>query len=76
MTTNRKSAIERYIKEKNYPVSNVQSREFRSSQETLNAKALSLRKQGKGVRPNKAQPLSPAEESALRGKGSVGRFQW
>ncbi|PFX13663.1 Uncharacterized protein KIAA1958-like [Stylophora pistillata] len=47
------SAIERYLKEKNYPLNIVQSREFHSSREILNAKAISLRQQGKGKRPTK-----------------------
>lgn len=68
------SAIERYLKDKNYPLSIVRSREFRSSQEILNAKAISLRQQGKGKRPNKAQPLTPEEETALWEKGQLGDF--
>ena len=68
------SAIERYLKEKNYPLSIVRSREFHSSQEILNAKAISLRQQGKGKRPNKAQPITPEEESALWEKGQLGDF--
>ena len=46
------SAIERYLKEKNYPLSIVRSREFHNSQEILHSKAISLRQQGKGKRPN------------------------
>ena len=42
------SAIERYLKEKNYPLSIVRSREFHNSQEILHSKAISLRQQGKG----------------------------
>ena len=68
------SAIEHYLKEKNYPLSIVRSREFHSSQEILNAKAISLRQQGKGKRPNKAQPITPEEESALWEKGQLGDF--
>lgn len=68
------SAIERYLKEKNYPLSIVQSREFHSSREILNAKAISLRQQGKGKRPNKAQPITSEEESALWEKGQLGYF--
>jgi hypothetical protein len=68
------SAIERYLKERNYPLSIVRSREFHNSQEILNAKAISLRQQGKGKRPNKAQPLTPEEESALWEKGQLGDF--
>ena len=66
------SAIERHLKDKNYPLSIVRSREFHNSQDVLNAKALSLRQQGKGKRPNKAQPLTPDEESALWEKGQLG----
>ena len=68
------SSIERYLKEKGYPVSIVRSREFHNSQEILNAKAISLRQQGRGKRPNKSQPLTPDEESALWEKGQLGDF--
>ena len=68
------SAIERHLKDKKYPLSIVRSREFHNSQEVLNAKALSLRQQGKGKRPNKAQPLTTEEESALWEKGQLGDF--
>ena len=68
------SAIERHPKVKNYPLSIVRSREFHNSQEVLNAKALSLRQQGKGKRPNKAQPLTTEEESAPWEKGQLGDF--
>ena len=66
------SAIRRYLKEKNYPLSIVQSREFHSSQVILNAKTISLRQQGKGKTPNKAQPITPEEELALWEKGQLG----
>ena len=68
------SAIERYLKEKNYPLSIVRSREFHNSQEILHAKAISLRQQGKGKRPNKSQPLTSEEESSLWLKGQLGDF--
>ena len=68
------SAIERHLKDKNYPLSIVRSREFHNSQEVLNAKALSLRQQGKGKRPNKAQALTPDKEFALWEKGQLGNF--
>ena len=67
-------AIERYLKEKNYPLSIVRSREFHNSQEILHAKAISLRQQGKGKRPNKSQPLTSEEESSLWLKGQLGDF--
>ena len=68
------SAIERFLKEKNYPLNIVRSREFHSSQEILNAKAISLRQQGKGKRPNKTQPITPEEGSALWEKGQLDDF--
>ena len=68
------SAIEKYLKEKNYPLSIVRSREFHNSQEILHAKAISLRQQGKGKRPNKSQPLTSEEESSLWLKGQLGDF--
>lgn len=67
-------AVERRLKDKNYPLSIVRSREFHNSQEVANAKALSLRQQGKGKRPNKAQSLTPDDESALWEKGQLGDF--
>ena len=68
------SAIERHLKDKNYPLSIVRSRELHNSQEVLNANALSLRQQGKGKRPNKAQALTPGKESTLWEKGQLGNF--
>ena len=52
------AAIDRYLRRNNYPVSIITSREFTKSQETLDAKAKQLRRQGKGKRPNKAQPYT------------------
>ena len=68
------SAIERYLKEENYPLSIVRPREFHSSQEILNAKAISLSQQGKGKRPNNPQQITPEEESALWEKDQLGDF--
>ena len=67
-------ALDRYLKENGYEVSIVRAREFRKSQEILNAKAILLWQQGKGKRPNKAQPMTPIEEKALREKGQFGNF--
>ena len=66
------SAIERHLKENDYPVSIVRGREFHNSQQILNAKAIALRQQGKGKRPNKSHPLNPDEESTLWSKGELG----
>ena len=48
-----------------YRVLSYNFREFCNSQEVLNAKAIHLRREGKGKRPNKAQPLTSEEESSL-----------
>ena len=64
------SSIERYL----HLVSIIPSREFHNSQEIVNAKAISLRQQGRGKRPNKSLPLTPDEESALWEKGQFGCF--
>jgi hypothetical protein len=64
--------IERYLKENGYNTSIVRDREFRNSQEVLNAKAINLRREGMGKRPNKAQPLAPEEESSLWNKEQLG----
>ena len=66
------AAIERYLKENNYPLSIIRSREFHHSQQTLNAVAVSLRKQGKGKRPNKSKPLNGEEEEQLWQNGQLG----
>ena len=50
------AAIDRYLRHNNYPVSIITGREFTKSQETLDAKAKQLRRQGKGKRPDKSQP--------------------
>ena len=52
----------------------VRLREFRNSQEILNAKAIFLRQQGRGKRPHNSQPLTLDEESALWEKGQLGDF--
>jgi len=52
----------------------VRSREFHRSQEILNTRAISLRQQEKGKRPNEAKPLTPEEETALWEKGQLGDF--
>ena len=63
---------ERYLKDKHYHLSIVHAREFSESQQTLRAKAISLREQGKGKKPNKSEPLTTDEETALWEKGQLG----
>ena len=69
------SAIERHLKDKNYPLSIVRSREFHNSQEVLNAKALSLRQQGKGKRPKKSTATNTRRGICTVGERSAWRFQ-
>ena len=66
------AGIERLLKEKNYPVSILKSREFRTSNAVLEGKARHLREQGKGKRPNKAKSLTSAEEEELWNCGQLG----
>ena len=66
-----KSALERYLKEKIYPVSIIWLRELHNSQQTPNMKAISLQQQGRAKRPNKAQPTTCDEELALWTKGQL-----
>lgn len=66
------ASIERYLKEKNYPRSIIRAREFHNSQETLNAVATTLRKQGKGKRPNKSKPINHKKEEELWKSGELG----
>ena len=68
------SAIERYLKEKNYPMNIVRWREFHPSQEILNAKVIFFPQRGKRKRSNKAQPITPEKESALWEKGQLCYF--
>ena len=67
-------ALERYLKDNGYEISILRDREFRKSQDILNAKAIFLRQQGKGKRPNKAQAMTLAEETALWEKAQLGNF--
>jgi len=48
-------STKRYLKENVYPVNIARSKEFHSSQEILNVKAISLRQQGRGKRLNKSK---------------------
>ena len=64
--------IDRYLRHKNYPVSIITSHEFTKSQETLDVKAKQLWYQGKGKRPNKAQPYSETDEEIFWREGKLG----
>ena len=66
------ATIDRYLRHKNYPASIITGREFTKSQETLDAKAKQLRRQGKGKRPNKAQSYSETDEEIFWREGKLG----
>ena len=66
------ASIDRYLRQKNYPDSIIGGREFKKSQETLNLKAKLLRYQGKGKRPNRAQPYSRVDEEIFWTEGKLG----
>ena len=56
------AALDRHLKEKEYPLSIVKYREFHSSKQVLEGKAKLLRQAGRGKRPNKARNLTKKEE--------------
>ena len=66
------ASIDRYPRQKNYPDSVISGRQFKKSQETLNSKAKLLRYQGKGKRPNRAQPYSRVDEEIFWTEGKLG----
>lgn len=59
------AAIDRYLRQKNYPTSIITGREFQKSQETLDTKAKQLRRQGKGKRPNAAHAYTHLETTMV-----------
>ena len=70
------ASIDRYLRQKNYPVSIISGRDFKKSQETLNSKAKLLRYEGKGKeRPNRAQPYSGVAEEMFWAEGTLGNHK-
>ena len=59
------AALDRHLKDKQYPLSIVKDREFHSSKQVLEGKAKLLRQAGRGKRPNKARNLTKEEEEVL-----------
>ena len=57
---------------KNYSASISSGREFKKSQETLNSDGKCLRYQGKGKRPNRAQPYARIDEKLFWSEGKLG----
>ena len=61
-----KNSIDRYLSEKNYPVSVCRGEEFKSSRNVLSAKGKQLKKEGKGRKPNRADQVSEEEEEVFK----------
>ena len=72
--SNMQSAIDRYLKEKQYKFSIIRDREFTTSRAVLEGKARILRENGKGKRPNKASSLTSEEEEILWTCGQLGSY--
>jgi len=65
------ASLDRYLRQKHYSASTINGREFKKSQETLNSKAKCLRYQGKGKRPNRAQPYSREDDEIFWSEGKL-----
>ena len=66
------ASIDRYLRQMNYPDSIISGRSFKTSQETLNSRAKLLWYQGKGKRPNGAQPYNRMDKDIFWIKGQLG----
>ena len=62
-----RSSLDRYLKEKNYPVSIILSDEFKERNKVSEGKARDLRDKGMGNRQNRSLPLMTQEEEILCG---------
>jgi hypothetical protein len=65
-------AIKRKLDEIGYGFDMVKSSEFKTSKKVLEARRKDLKQSGKGNRPNKAEPLSVADEEKLWQIGQLG----
>ena len=59
------AAVDRHLKEKDYPMSIMKDRAFASSKSVLEGKARQLRVKGMGKKPNGANSLTKEEEEIL-----------
>ena len=66
------AALDRHLREKQYPLSIVKDRKFHPSKQVLEGKAKLLRQAGRGKRPNKARNLTKVEEEVLRKESKFG----
>ena len=66
------AAFDRYFRSQNYSKLILRDTEFLSSRKVLEGKAIKLREQGMGKRPNKAKSVTKEEEEILRQNGQLG----
>ena len=68
------SSLHRKLKRQKYPhqIMNSSTPDFQLSRDALKAKQKSLKKQGKGNKPNRACPLTDKEMNLLYEKGVLG----
>ena len=66
------SSIDRHLKNNYYPTSIISGEEFFQTRNVLMKKQKSLKKQGKGNRPNAASPLTDTQIDKLWGNGQLG----
>lgn len=71
--TSYRNSIDRYLREKDYRYSLVESRELSKHREILKAKRKELKGKGKGRKPNAAQSLSKEDRTQLYKEGYLGR---
>ena len=64
--------IERYLKQKSYDFSVINSSEFAGTRAVLTAKQKSLKSSGKGNKPNASLSLTDSEVDELCHKGQLG----
>ena len=67
-----RSSLDRYLKEKNYPVSIISSDEFKESNKVPEGKARDLRNKGMGNCPNRSLLLTTQDEEILWQCGQLG----
>ena len=70
-TNQTRYALRKHLRQKKNSASIINGREFKKSQETLNSKPKCLRYQGKGKRPNRAQPHSQEGEDIFCSEGKL-----
>ncbi|XP_070549668.1 uncharacterized protein [Ptychodera flava] len=70
--TNYQRGIDRFLQDSGYGHSIIRDKEFEKSRKCLAAKRVSLKKQGKGNKPNAAERLTDEEIKILTEQGIIG----